>query len=53
MCGGVSSVKAPPNTLKGYVVALHSLWFAGSMINFVPEAIWQSFPMTGLSPNSG
>lgn len=49
MCGGVSSV----NTLKGCVVALYSLWFAGSMINFVPEAIWQNFPMTGLSPNSG
>ena len=39
MCGGVFSVQAPPKTLNGYVVALLMRWFAGPMINFVPDAI--------------
>ena len=33
------SVQAPPKTLNGYVVALLMRWFAGPMINFVPDAI--------------
>ena len=39
ICGGVFSVQAPPKTLKGYVVALLMRWFAGLMMNFVPDAI--------------
>ena len=39
MCGGVFSVQVPPKTLNGYVVALLMRWFAGPIINFVPDTI--------------